>query len=92
MPYPASCDYIPCVTWYNQGKVFFFSMELSAQQKNQAYHVCRVGKKWLENHGQALFFFVCLCYNSSTHPTVEQLRLLDISSNNNLPSVLLEYF
>ena len=34
-------------------------------------------------------FFVCLCYNSSTHPTDEQLRLLDISSKNNLPSVLL---
>ena len=31
-------------------------MELSAQQKKQAYHVCRLGKKWLENHGQALFF------------------------------------
>ena len=45
-----------CVTWYNQGRVFFFSMELSAQQKKQAYHVCRLGKKWIENHGHALFF------------------------------------
>ena len=65
-------------------------MELSAQQKKQAYHVCRLGKKWLENHGHALFFSFAFCYNSSTHPTDEQLRLLDISSNNNLPSVLLE--
>ena len=31
-------------------------MELSAQQKKQAYHVCRLGKKWIENHGHALFF------------------------------------
>ena len=45
-----------CVTWYNQGRVLFFSMELSAQQKKQAYHVCRLGKKWIENHGHALFF------------------------------------
>ena len=45
-----------CVTWYNQGRVLFFSMELSAHQKKQAYHVCRLGKKWIENHGHALFF------------------------------------
>ena len=57
MPYLASCDFIPLCNMEWPGKsVFLFSMELSAQQKKQVYHVCRDGKKWRENHDQALVF------------------------------------
>ena len=46
MPHPTCFDFIPLCNMKLPGKsVFPFSMELSAQQKNQVYHVCRVAKK-----------------------------------------------
>ena len=59
-------------------------MELSAQQKKQAYYVCRLGKKWLENHGQALFFSFAFAI------IVFPIQLTNSYDFNNLPSVLLE--